>query len=175
MKYNRLTFFIRILSVSFLVVAICVTQSFAQKAVKDEKEINQFIDNWHLAASQANGKVFFESMGDQSIYLGTDATERWTKAEFVSFAKPYFDKGKAWDFKAYDRDLHVTKSGKIVWFSELLTTWMGVCRGSGILEKTSDGWKIQQYHLSVTVPNEIIKNFLSLVEDFHKQAPKPGN
>jgi hypothetical protein len=41
---------------------------------------------------------------------------------------------------------------------------MGVCRGSGIVKKTPNGWKIEQYHLSVTVPNEIIKDFITLVK-----------
>lgn len=141
-------------------------------AQQTEKEINQFIDQWHLAASQANGKVFFESIADNGVYIGTDAKERWTKTEFVSFAMPYFDKGKAWDFKPYDRDLHVTSDGKNAWFSELLTTWMGVCRGSGVLRKTKQGWKIEQYHLSVTVPNEIIKDFITLVDAYH-QHTKP--
>jgi len=31
---------------------------------------------------------------------------------------------------------------------------MGTCRGSGVLEKTSNGWKIKQYVLSVTIPND---------------------
>jgi len=75
-----------------------------------------------------------------------------------------------WSFKPYDRDLHVTSDGKSAWFSELLTTWMGVCRGSGILTKTATDWKLEQYHLSVTVPNEIIKDFISLVEKNEKPA-----
>nr|WP_236676290.1 nuclear transport factor 2 family protein [Chryseolinea lacunae] len=146
--------------------------SFTAGAQQTEKEINQFIDQWHLAASQANGKAFFESIADNGVYIGTDAKERWTKTEFVSFAMPYFDKGKAWDFKPYDRDLHVTSDEKNAWFSELLTTWMGVCRGSGVLRKTKQGWKIEQYHLSVTVPNEIIKDFITLV-DAYNQHTKP--
>lgn len=108
-------------------------------------------------------------MADSSIYIGTDATERWTKPEFIRFAKPYFDKGKAWDFKPYDRDLHVATDGRHAWFSELLTTWMGVCRGSGILVHTPEGWKIEQYHLSVTVPNDVIRDFITLVENFNSQ------
>jgi hypothetical protein len=130
-------------------------------------ELNQFIDSWHLAATNANSKVFFGSMSDNSIYIGTDATERWNKTEFMAFAKPYFDKGKAWDFKPYDRDLHVTNDGRHAWFSELLTTWMGVCRGSGILSKSGEGWRIEQYHLSVTVPNDAIKDFITLVNNFN--------
>ena len=132
-------------------------------------EIHQFMNQWHQAAAKANADVFFGSMAESSVYIGTDATERWTKAEFLSFAKPYFDKGKAWDFKPYERDLHVTSDGKIAWFSELLTTWMGTCRGSGVLRKTKKGWKLEQYHLSVTVPNDIIKDFISLVDSYQNQ------
>lgn len=134
------------------------------------QEINRFIDAWHHAAGVADANTFFGSMGDSSIYIGTDATERWNKSEFISFAKPYFDKGKAWDFKPYERDLHVTSDGQMVWFSELLTTWMGVCRGSGIIAKTPQGWKIEQYHLSVTVPNDIVKDFITLVENSKKKG-----
>jgi hypothetical protein len=136
------------------------------------QDLHRFIDQWHLAAAQANADVFFGSMADESIYIGTDATERWTKKEFITFAKPYFDKGKAWDFKPYDRDLHVTSDGQSAWFSELLTTWMGTCRGSGVLRKTATGWKLEQYHLSVTVPNELIRDFITLVDNFQKQGKK---
>jgi hypothetical protein len=132
--------------------------------------INTFLNNWHKAAAQANGDIFFGSMADTSIYIGTDETERWTKPEFMTFAKPYFDRGRAWDFKPYDRDIHLSADGTHAWFSELLTTWMGVCRGSGMLTKTTAGWKIDQYHLSVTVPNDAIQDFIKLVDDFHKKT-----
>jgi ketosteroid isomerase-like protein len=151
--------------------SICISLLFLAsfhpcEAQKNISEVNQFIDAWHLAAAKADAKTFFDSMAEDAIYIGTDATERWTKAEFVTFAKPYFDKGKAWDFKPSDRDVHVTSDGRNVWFSELLDTWMGVCRGSGVLIKTRQGWKLQQYHLSVTVPNAIIKDFITLVDNF---------
>lgn len=135
------------------------------------EDIHRFLDNWHRAAARADAKTFFESMAENSIYIGTDETERWTKQEFLSFAKPYFDRGRAWDFKPYDRDIHVSADGQYVWFSELLSTWMGVCRGSGILRKSGERWLIEQYHLSVTVPNEIIRDFISLVDNF-KKKPK---
>lgn len=137
-----------------------------------ETELNRFIDAWHAAAGEANAMVFFESMAENGVYIGTAKEERWTKSQFVAFAKPYFDKGKAWDFKPYDRDLHVSSNGRYAWFSELLTTWMGVCRGSGVLVKTKGGWRIEQYHLSVTVPNEIIKDFITLVDQYNMRTPK---
>jgi len=154
----------RFLKVTILLLCISI-YSIAQK---DTASIHAFINTWHRAASDANAELFFNSIDDNGIYIGTDASERWTKKEFYSFAKPYFDKGKAWDFKPYNRDLNVSNDGRYAWFSELLTTWMGVCRGSGILQKTSKGWKIEQYHLSVTVPNELVKDFLQLVENYEK-------
>lgn len=143
---------------------ILVLFSSALFAQKSANELNDFLDRWHKAASTADAKVFFDSMADSAIYIGTDATERWNKASFQAFAKPYFDEGKAWEFIPYDRKVNITSDGKTAWFSELLKTWMGVCRGSGIARKTPKGWKIEQYHLSVTVPNEIIRQFIDLVE-----------
>ena len=40
------------------------------------------------------------------------------------------------------------------WFDELLNTQMKICRGSGVLLKVGNEWKIQHYVLSMTVPNE---------------------
>ena len=151
-----------------LFVALLLFASGTVFSQSDTVAIHKFIDDWHLAATQANAKAYFGSIADNGVFIGTDATERWNKEQFYSFAKPYFDKGKAWDFKAYGRSVHVSNDGRFVWFSELLTTWMGVCRGSGILEKTPQGWKIQQYHLSVTVPNDLIRDFITLVANFEK-------
>lgn len=149
---------------ALLLLIVSAMPSFSQN-----QDIQKFIDAWHEAAAKANAEVFFGSMADNSIYIGTDAAERWTKAEFLTFAKPYFDKGKAWDFKPSNRDIHISQNGKYVWFSELLVTWMGTCRGSGVLHKTRKGWKIEQYHLSVTVPNEIISDFISLVDAYNQK------
>jgi len=156
-----------VVSVLFIVAACKPAASVVIDRSVSEKDLNTLIDNWHRAAAEAKGDAFFGAMAPNAVYIGTDASERWTKDQFISFAKPYFDKGKAWDFKPYDRDLHVTSQGDCAWFSELLTTWMGVCRGSGVLRKTPDGWKIEQYHLSVTVPNDIIRDFISLVDSYN--------
>jgi hypothetical protein len=158
----------RRLFVFIILISLSGIPGFAQSPTNTE--LNQFIDAWHQAATDANATVFFGAMAEDCVYIGTDASERWVKSEFVSFAKPYFDRGKAWDFKPYDRDLHVTSDGKVVWFSELLTTWMGVCRGSGVLFRTAEGWKFKQYHLSVTIPNDLIRDFISLVENFDKKS-----
>jgi len=51
----------------------------------------------------------------------------------------------------------------MAWFDELLDTWMGACRGSGVLRKTSDGWKIAHYNLALTVPNEKMNQVIDVI------------
>lgn len=125
-------------------------------------QINEVLDTWHLNAAAANFEAYFEAMSNESVFVGTDAAEVWNVQEFKAFSKPYFDKGKAWSFTAVDRNVYVNTDGKIAWFDELLNTWMGVCRGSGVLKKTSGVWKIEHYVLSVTVPNENIQEVVKI-------------
>jgi len=128
----------------------------------DERQLNQLIDDWHLAASKADFDSYFGKMSDQSVYIGTAPNERWTKTEFIAFAKPYFDKGKAWDFKAKNRKWGFSEDGKTAWFDEELSTWMEECRGSGVVQLINNEWKIVFYDLHVIIENEKIKEFIQL-------------
>ena len=96
-------------------------------------------------------------MDSISIFIGTDASENWDLNKFKSFSKPYFDKGKAWSFETLERNVYVNNFGNFVWFDELLNTWMGTCRGSGVLEKKENSWKIKHYVLSVAIPNDDVQ------------------
>ncbi len=122
------------------------------------------VEAWHQAATDADADKYFGLMTMDSYFLGTDQTERWSKKEFQSFAKNAFSEAPAWDFKTIERNIIVDDTGDIAWFDERLDTWMGVCRGSGVVVKTANDWKIKHYVLSVTVPNEKIKDFILLVE-----------
>ena len=125
-------------------------------------QIDQVLDDWHLAAAVADSTTYFDAMTDNSYFIGTDSSEVWTKDEFLTFAAPYFAKGKAWDFKKIKRNIHKIEN-HTAWFDETLDTWMGVCRGSGVLKAENGHWKIAHYVLSVTVPNEKIKEFLKVM------------
>lgn len=129
-----------------------------------KSEVNLILDNWHEAASIANFDKYFEVLHEESIFIGTDATENWNKKEFIKFAKPYFDKGKAWSFKSIERNIYFSPDYKFAWFDELLDTQMKICRGSGVLELTEKGWKIKHYVLSMTIPNEKTKEVVKLKE-----------
>ncbi|HET8861291.1 nuclear transport factor 2 family protein [Marivirga sp.] len=127
--------------------------------------INQFMDNWHKAAANANEELFFGSMTEKGIYLGTDKTEKWTRDEMAEWAKEYFEEESAWAFTATERDVYFSEDGKTAWLYEKLDTWMGVCKGTAVLVMRPDGWKIALYDLSVTVDNNKIDKFLELIKE----------
>lgn len=156
------------LSILVFILAICFScvdkeQSTQVLDVKLESlAINNILDNWHLDAAETNFENYFAAMSPESVFVGTDAAEVWKVQDFKKFSKPYFDKGSAWDFKSIDRNVHVDSSGNIAWFDEVLDTWMGVCRGSGVLKKTGKTWKIEHYVLSITVPNDNIDAIIKI-------------
>lgn len=153
-----------------------ITQSNQEDhALKSKIEINALLDNWHKAAADANMTVYFDAMSNDAIYIGTDATENWTIDKFKTFAKPFFDRGKAWNFKVISRNVYSNTEENYAWFDELLNTQMKICRGSGILRKENGQWKIVHYVLSMTVPNdntnEVVK-IKSPIEDIFLEAHK---
>jgi uncharacterized protein YbcC (UPF0753/DUF2309 family) len=131
------------------------------KKVSSEN-IDTFLNDWHMAASKADYKNYFTKMDSISVFIGTDATENWSKNQFQKFSKPYFDDGKAWDFKTLERHIYTSKSGDFIWFDELLDTWMGVCRGSGVIELVGEKLKIKHYVLSLTIPNDSIDDVIKM-------------
>jgi hypothetical protein len=137
--------------------------SLDKKSIIENVEV--FLNDWHKAASEANFENYFSKMDSISVFIGTDASENWTKNKFQDFSKPYFDDGKAWDFKPLERHIYTNKSGNFIWFDELLDTWMGVCRGSGVIILENNRLKIKHYVLSVTIPNEAIDDIINLKKE----------
>lgn len=141
----------------------------AQQSLDAKEQITSVLDQWHKAAADASFDIYFSLMDQQSIFIGTDAEELWNKQEFMDFAKPYFDRGKAWSFTAVERNIYMDENQKYAWFDELLSTQMELCRGSGILMLTDQGWKIRHYVLSIAVPNEDVDQLVALKKE-HDQS-----
>ena len=126
-------------------------------------QVHRLADAWHAAATRADSAAYFDLLTPDAVFIGTDSTEHWTKPEFLEFAAPYFADGKAWAFVSTDRHVFPTASGEIAYWDELLDTWMGKCRGTGIARRGADHrWRIAHYTLSVTVPNERMPEFLKI-------------
>ena len=138
----------------FLLIALSFFSNTSCSQSYLKVQVNSTLDGWHKAAAEANYTLYFDAMTDDAIFIGTDATENWTKPAFQAYAKPYFDKGKAWSFTCIERHIYFNTDKTIAWFDELLDTRMKICRGSGVLVLLKGQWKIQHYVLSMTIPND---------------------
>jgi uncharacterized protein (TIGR02246 family) len=135
--------------------------------------ISGVLDAWHAAAAAADEEKYFSYFTPDAVFLGTDASERWTRDEFRKWARPYFAKGKAWSFKSVSRWITFAPDRTVAWFDEALDTPnMGPCRGSGVLVATTNGWKIAQYNLSVPIPNDLVDEFKKRIEEESKKTKK---
>ena len=145
-----------------IVLTLSGCKSMMENQTVSKESINTTLDSWHKAAASANFNNYFNLMTDDAIFIGTDATENWNKAAFQVWAKPYFDKGKAWSFTVLERHVYFDETGRTAWFDELLNTEMKICRGSGVLIKIGKEWKIKHYVLSATIPNNNINEVVKI-------------
>jgi ketosteroid isomerase-like protein len=143
----------------------------------EKKQIAKMLDDYNNAAAKADFKTYFEMYTEDAIFIGTDATEYWNKKEFMEWAKPYFEQKKTWHFTSLQRHIYMSKNTKIAWFDELLDTQMKVCRGSGVVIKQNNQWKVQHYVLSTTIPNKemnaVIKLKTAIEDSLIQKLSKP--
>jgi hypothetical protein len=53
------------------------------------------------------------------------------------------------------------------WFDEILdSSSYGTSRGTGVLIRTNEGWKISQYHLTFPIPNELARHVTDEIKAF---------
>jgi ketosteroid isomerase-like protein len=137
------------------------------------KAVETVLNDWHDAAAKADEARYFGHMAADSVFMGTDATERWDKAAFQAFSHPYFAKGKAWSFKPVRRSVMFSADGRTAWFDEDLDTPnMGPCRGTGVLSLEGTGWMIRHYNLTVPIPNALLGDVKVRIEAHLKAAAK---
>jgi hypothetical protein len=146
----------------------------ATPEVGDRGAIDTTLDTLHAAAATADEAVYFDLYTPDAVFLGTDATERWTLEEFKAYAMPYFTtRESAWTYQPIERHVSVGAGGDVAWFDERLTNakW-GECRGSGVLVKDAGRWRIAQYNLTVPIPNDLLPTVAGMIREHGAGASK---
>jgi hypothetical protein len=129
-----------------------------------QRQAGAVLDALHAAASRADGGRYFALFAPGAVFLGTDATERWSIEQFRAYAEPYFARGQGWTYFATERHVVVSAGGDVAWFDERLRNdKYGEVRGSGVLVEGPDGWRIAQYNLALPVPNELAPDLVSRI------------
>ena len=121
-------------------------------------DVSATLDALHEAASQADFDRYFGLYAGEAVFLGTDATERWTREEFMDYTKARFDTGAGWTYRVLERHIAIAPGGRTAWFDERLENAnLGETRGSGVLVMEGGGWKVAQYNLTIPIPNEMAR------------------
>ncbi len=129
------------------------------------------LDAFHLAASEADGERYFGLFASDGIFIGTDATERWCVQEFETYARPYFDAGRGWTYEPIERHLSLAPSGELAWFDERLRNeHYGEARGSGVWLREEDNWRLAQYNLCFPIPNALADTVVALIRESEAAA-----
>lgn len=149
-----------VLTLSIFSLCACATSrpaSGASSMIASDQAIAQTLDRFHAAASNADFDAYFNSFTPDGVFLGTDATERWTVEEFKAYCKPYFDQGKGWTYLPRERHVRVDASGTGAWVDEVLENEKyGMCRGTAYLVRDQAGaWKVARYSLAFLIPNDV--------------------
>ncbi len=142
-----------------------LTLAFSSSA-NDETDIENVLDSLHHFASEASAEQYFSLYADNAVFIGTDAAETWTLEEFKRYAMPYFSKGQGWTYTSTDRNIYFSDANDVAWFVEILESEsLGVTRGTGVLQKYGDKWLIEQYHLTLPVPNALIDDVAAQIQE----------
>ncbi len=155
----------RFLSVPLLGVALAAVPAPCAEPDQDVR-VHAMLDAWHAAAASADEPAYFGAFADDGVFFGTDATERWTTDEFRTWAAPFFERGRAWTLVPVERNVFLDAKQRIAWFDEeLWTEHLGECRGTGVCSRDGGGvWRIEQYNLSIPVPNDIADEVIDKAE-----------
>ena len=138
---------------------ICIQAS----AQTDSESIDNILTGVHHNAATANFEAYFDLYTEDAIFMGTDATERWTIDQFKGYARPAFERG-GWTYVMTERNIYVSEDGNTAWFDELLENeGFGQCRGTGALVKINGKWKVSQYHLTVPIPNDLLRTVAGMI------------
>ena len=138
-----------------LLTLLCVAPvSFAND--QEEAAVAAVLDAFHAAAAAADRDRYLGLMTTDGVFLGTDEWERWPLApDFRRYVTERFKGGTGWVYAPEDRTIAFSGDGTVAWFDEVaVSATAGRFRGTGVLLREADGWKIAHYALSFLVPNE---------------------
>jgi ketosteroid isomerase-like protein len=133
------------------------------------------MDDWHRAASEVDADRYLGYLAEESVFLGTDPSERWDKEQFSAYVEHYFkDLKRGWTYHPSERQVRYSSDGKLAWFDERLeNAGYGVLRGSGVLHLEAAGWRIVHYSMTFAVPNAKVKQMVQLLGLAEEPASSP--
>ena len=118
--------------------------------------VEAVLDEFHSAAAAADEQRYFATLSADMVFLGTAPGERWEGRVWRDVVHGYFSRGKGWTYEPSERSVTVSDDGLTAWFDETVeNVSYGRCRGSGVLRREGDSWRIVQYNLTIPLPDAL--------------------
>jgi ketosteroid isomerase-like protein len=106
------------------------------------------LDALHKAAEEKNPAAFAALLTDDVVFLGIDGGARLEGESARDFFSESFDDGQGWAYRSSDRAMYLSVDGGVAWFDEVLVNGeTGSRRGTGVLVRQGEDWKLAQYNL----------------------------
>jgi ketosteroid isomerase-like protein len=138
----------------------------------DRTAVDAVLDAFHAAAAAADEEPYLATLADSMVFLGTAPGERWQASAWREFVHSYFSRGKGWTYVPSARSVELADDGLTAWFDEMVDNeHYGACRGTGVLRRQAEGWKIQQYNLTIPVPDELAPDLVARI----REHARPGD
>ena len=138
---------------TFPLLFVCLT-TYADN--HKEEGIGAVIDDFHAAAADGDKDRYLGHMTEDGVFMGTDEWERWPKnPDFSEYVEGRFQNGTGWTYKSVERVISLADSADVAWFDEVVFSEKnGRFRGTGVVVKQDDDWKIAHYAMSFLIYNE---------------------
>lgn len=154
-------------------IVLCAMFVLGVAAADDSEEIavDRVLDDFHDAAAHGDRDRYLAHMTKDGVFLGTDEWERWPKnPEFADYVAGRFKDGSGWSYRSVERNVQFSAAADVAWFDEVVfSDANGRFRGTGVLVKQGDTWKIARYAMSFLVFNENWEKVIELNRAVGKQ------
>jgi ketosteroid isomerase-like protein len=129
--------------------------------------VDVVLDAFHAAAAAADEARYLATLAPLAVFLGTAPGERWAGEDFRDFVHSYFSRGKGWTYISAYRSVEIAADGHTAWFDETVENESyGACRGTGVLQLYDGEWRIEQYNLTIPVPDELAVDLVATIRRF---------
>jgi ketosteroid isomerase-like protein len=129
-----------------------------KRSIPEGSPVAQALVDFHRASAEADLDGYFELIAPDAVLFGTAADERHTREGLRAMLAPYFATGRGLETELLVLNLTESEDGRFAWFdARLYRPSLCELRGSGLLRRETDRWRIVQYNWGFPVPNDLIE------------------
>jgi hypothetical protein len=133
---------------------------------RDRRDVEAVLDAFHAAAAASDEERYLGCLAADAVFLGTAPGDRWAGESFRTFVHSFFSQAQGWSYAPSERSVSIASDGRSAWFDERLDNdFFGECRGSGVARLDGGDWRIEQYALSIAVPDEIAPEVVRMIRE----------